>query len=70
MNERQVYNPSHGEVGGYPSAYQKERLRTVIKIDCNKKMASFLILLVGFVIYWKDRLMVVRLHNIYACIKH
>lgn len=55
MNEWQVCNPSHGKVGGYPSAYQKEILCTVIKIDYNKKMASFLILLVGFVICWKDR---------------
>ena len=51
MNEWQVYNPSHGKVGGYASAYQKEISRAVIKIDYSKKIASFLILLVGFVIY-------------------
>lgn len=50
VNEWQVYNPSHGKVGGSPSAYQKIISRAVIKIDYSKKKASFLILLVGFVI--------------------
>ena len=50
MNEWQVYNPSHGKVGGYSSAYQREISRSVINIDYSKKIANFL-LLVGFVIY-------------------
>ena len=53
MNEWQVYNPSHGRVGGYPSAYQKEISRAVLKIDYSEKMANYLTLLVGFVICWK-----------------